>query len=302
MGIFTTNADADHPRAHVRWWARTVAGLVIVFVAIGVFAYWRWNQVPDHWKRNQRFLTESEPAQVTTMADSLEARLSRRLSPELPPVNGSPRPPAQPRPAPAGDAAGDADAVAESDVPADDEELAGDEQAPPQEEVALPPNARRLVLGVQEVNAWLAVKLPKWLANQRLKMPEGVGQPMIAVENGQLVATVKIDTPQLQQVVSLYFDAKVTDDDKLFIKLNEVRGGRLQLPARFIIDKLRAAQKPGKQQQALDWVAKSLDGQTINPVLRPDKSGTTYEVLEIDLEPDSVAVTVNVERAEPASE
>ena len=259
-------------RPVLRWTLRIVGGMLLVAIGLGAYGWWRWRAQPQYWQDAQAFLHDAQQnPHVQTMARSVEARVTsstnesgagRRI------VRGAPADSAQALLRTATTAAIEgADEASRSGVYSD--------------------GTRWLAMSVKEANAWLTLRLPKLLANQNATMPQGVGTPIVAVEDGRIVVATHVE--QIKQVVSVVFDAQMTDDERLYLKVHEVRGGRLVLPVNMLIKTLQENQGGVRgPPDVMRWVNDALEGVTIDPAGRI--AGRDIRLKDVKISPDYVEV------------
>lgn len=89
---------------------------------------------------------------------------------------------------------------------------------------------RTIHVTCDEINTWIAVKAEAWAAHQNIKLPPQIQGSMVAVEEGRLIVAFKIDTPQMQKVVSAPLDVKLNEAGMAEIKLMGLRAGDMNVP------------------------------------------------------------------------
>jgi len=132
-------------------WLRWVLGIFSVLVLLGCLAVagvvYMLRSEPPERAEQVAVLDQTPPERLASIADAAEGRLVSRL-------NGQPPPPPSP-------------------------------DAPPPAEPA-EPGQRTVELTEQEVNAWLRVRLPRWMDHQGMQMPSQLSDPLVATEPGRL--------------------------------------------------------------------------------------------------------------------
>jgi len=246
-----SNATGTKPRSRpvLRWVLRGVVVALLIAACASGYAWWRWRSQPAYWHKAQAFLEGAEQnPHVRTMAQSVEARVTSSTN-----EPGTGRLPVR-RVVAASTQALLTEATTAAIEGADDAARSG----------VYPDGTHWLAMGVQEANAWLTLRLPKLLANQNAAMPQGVGTPIVAVEEGRIVVATRV--AQVNQVVSVVLDARMTEQDQLFLKVHEVRGGRLVLPVNMLIKTLKENQQAlGAPPDMIRWVHQAMEGMTLEP-------------------------------------
>lgn len=238
--------------------------VALLCVAGGV-GYWLWQSEPAYVTRTRTFLQSKSHGELEQMASSLENRIARQLS-----GIGL----GQPTGSPAGTSGAAADAIKGR--------IAGGTG-----------DVGTISVSLDEVNAWMAVKLNAWLANQHKTLPDEITEPMVAVRDDKLVLAFRYVSDRLDQVVSLDFTVELQDGQEATIKLLGIRGGKLPLPAGTAA-KLMPKTADSDQQGVIEKLAKAFDGMSFDPVANIDASRKA-RVIGLALRPDGLDVTVRVE-------
>ncbi len=113
---------------------------------------------------------------------------------------------------------------------------------------------RTLDASFEEINAWLGVRLEKYLANQGVTLPDGVGAILVAPRDGQIVVAADVDLPQLRQIVSVYFEvlppeeldpaskdrpADQAETAPWSVRVSRMTAGNVPLPAGRLVQLIR---------------------------------------------------------------
>ena len=151
----------------------------------------------------------------------------------------------------------------------------------------------------EEVNAWFAVRLRRYLANQGVAWPEAVGAVMLAGRGGRPVLAFDLSTEGFEQIVSLTlgFPGSEDPDAPAGLVVEKVEAGVLPMPAARLVGLLRARVLPEGVDpglaKLLDAVA---DGTPIQPLVLPVDDLREAELLAVDAGDDVLSVTVRVRR------
>lgn len=306
------NPSADEPRTdpsprHAAKRLGCGGAVLIVLAALtcaaGV-AYWLWTTEPAYVAENRAFLRQHTPAELESIARSLENRISRRLTAIEggAPASGSER--GSTGSAGAGSAgagsagaagtgsAGVADAsgggaAAEAEEP---ERLSSFEALQAR---AREPGLRKVEMTVDELNAWIETRAPDWLANQGIEMPSQVSDPMVALEGEQLVVGFRFSEGDFSQWVSMNVDVRVDDTGRAHARLTGVRGGRLPVPARRAMEQMaeRLEKRVGAEKMAQARAA--MDGREFSARLKLDSRIAT--MTDLTTRGRKLSITVRTE-------
>lgn len=165
------------------------------------------------------------------------------------------------------------------------------------------PAERRLHMTINDANAWLTMKLDKWLANRGVKMPSQFGKPTVHVDQGGLVVSALWKTPESTRVVSMTLDIEITDDGMLRMNRRSIQWGRLSVPFGFL-EKMFGRKTSPQRRALLDDVTRLTSGKPQDPRIpyRGDTSSRKMiRLLAIALGEENIDLTfrIEVDGAEP---
>ena len=140
-------------------------------------------------------------------------------------------------------------------------------------------------LTMDEINAWIDQRLYDWAANQGSTIPDFITDPMLAIDNGDLVIAFLYDSPSMPQVFGIQCDV-VLKDDQAMIKVIGVSGGRLQIPAAQAASRVvgRVQGQESKVARMTDQITEAFDGMVFDPILKLGQQKVLLKAFE--LEPD----------------
>lgn len=84
------------------------------------------------------------------------------------------------------------------------------------------------VLAEDEINAWLALDLPR---NHAALLPAGVAEPRVRLEPGRATAAVRVGFGPLAAVASVTADVRLVEANRLTITIVEARLGAIPVPS-----------------------------------------------------------------------
>jgi len=228
-----------------------LCGMAMLCTA-GAVGYWLWSSQPEHWTQNQAFLDTHSDAEIDELAAQAEQRFTElsnffQSEPLIQPTGNR----GQARPGAARDGSGSA-------------KLPSAAQANPNR-----PITRTIEFSTQEINAWLSKRAPQWLANRGTPMPSGVSRPMVAIKDDQMIAAFQYKSPEVEQVVSMYFDIRINEGGKAQLKLDRIMGGKLPLPVEQLSQRIAGGDDAS---DAVKKLAGMFEGSEFDPVWDVDKT------------------------------
>jgi hypothetical protein len=134
------------------------------------------------------------------------------------------------------------------------------------------PGAWEAAVTADELNAWLAIDLPR---NHRNVLPRGVSQPRLLFQPKHALVGARVGYGPLTAVASLDFEIQLRDVNHLAIVLEQARLGAIPLPRPPILRHL--AERIGTLGMVTDL--RMLDGRLVLMVYIPsthDSGGTSY--------------------------
>lgn len=151
---------------------------------------------------------------------------------------------------------------------------------------------RTIRLGFEEANAWLATRLDDWLINQKRELPQGINRPMLAANGNSLVAAFRYKNQEFDQVFSVLLSLKFLDNGQAMLSVDGVRGGRLPLPTKMLLDQLPGVNKgDAKRSQT---VAVLLGQQSFDPILPIDGSRQA-RIIGMQVDDQGVSLVIQAE-------
>ncbi|MHC4219202.1 MAG: hypothetical protein ACYSU7_12190 [Planctomycetota bacterium] len=101
-----------------------------------------------------------------------------------------------------------------------------------------------------QINAWLASRLPEWVAHEQgLQWPAQVGQPQVHLESGAVTLGVDIDTNAGTRYVAARVVPRIIDGE-LALALDGISVGRVWIPGSSVgavVDRMRAVGVAGME-------------------------------------------------------
>lgn len=147
----------------------------------------------------------------------------------------------------------------------------------------------KLSVKPSQVNEWIAVRMPQWLANQNVDAhaAEFFNGAIVHVENGNIELANKVDLGGTQQVIRLiYKPEKVAGEPTARLNLIGVMGGRVPIPLETVIDQV-SKRIPQNNPQARARFEQSLAKLRSMPLDLPLGDGRDVRVTDLDLSGDA---------------
>ena len=162
---------------------------------------------------------------------------------------------------------------------------------------------RTVTARYEQINAWLAVRLRRYLRNQGAALPDEVGAVMVTGRDGQLGFALDIDSDELQQVLSVFLDfvdgAALRDAgdpraaDGTYLKVDRVVGGRLRLPVATLVEQLRP--RLGNRDAGVDAILDAIENdRPVGPIVLPVDGHRRARLLGVDVGEQELGVTIEV--------
>lgn len=98
---------------------------------------------------------------------------------------------------------------------------------------------RQVRLSTAELNAWLALRLESWAANQGLVLPDQVGRFMVQTSSAGPTLAFQLNQGELHQVVSLDLAVQVDEAGQGQVRLTGLRAGSLPISPQWIAEHLQ---------------------------------------------------------------
>jgi hypothetical protein len=96
----------------------------------------------------------------------------------------------------------------------------------------------------EQANAWLNVRLPKWLANQKddFRWPKDLSDVQVDFRPQRITIGARLTRRGHDQVLSATLEPRLDDSGRLFAPATWVSLGRLSVPADWVLDPVSAEQ------------------------------------------------------------
>ena len=102
-------------------------------------------------------------------------------------------------------------------------------------------DAFTLEVTAAEVNAWMNVRLPKWLANQKdeFHWPPELSDVQVEFHDDRITLGARVRAGERHQVLTATLRPRLEADGRLFLPAQSVNLGRLSIPASWVLDPIR---------------------------------------------------------------
>jgi hypothetical protein len=124
----------------------------------------------------------------------------------------------------------------------------------------------------EQINAWLAARLPEWLAHEQdVDWPEGLGMPQMHLSDGRVTVAVDAGERSGGRVVSIRLAPRL-EDHRLYLRLDGLGLGRIPLPgdpSKRLIELARTlAEETSLERPEVDQVLAIMNGeQALDPIV-----------------------------------
>ena len=244
--------------------------LAIVAATLGVQAWNLWRGEPDHWAAYRSFIAGRSEPELTELANHIEHAVLPQWSAPIDPN------------------------ARMFDTRADEPRR---------------PGQRTISASYEQINAWLAVKLERYLRNQGAAMPDEVRAVAVAQREGQLVVSLDVDSPDLKQILSAHLrfidadDLRAAGDDAAedgtYLRVDRIVGGRLRLPTGQLINQLR--QRLPTDDPGLIAILDAVAGdKPVGPIVLPVDGRRRARLLSVD--PGDRQLSVDIQVFDPDRE
>jgi hypothetical protein len=100
-----------------------------------------------------------------------------------------------------------------------------------------------LDLSADEASAWLSVRLPMWISNQKdsFRWPRELDDLQVEFQEGALIFGARLDAERGGRVLTATVSPRLDDSGRLFVPAERVNVGRLAVPASWVLDHARGA-------------------------------------------------------------
>lgn len=151
----------------------------------------------------------------------------------------------------------------------------------------------QVVVSEPEINALIESQLQAWMDDRGYVMPNEVRDPMVAIEQPQLVMAFEVAVSGYSQILSAYFDVEMLDDGQAEMKLDAFEAGQLPVPSQQLGKWLRRQSGSESLAQAGEWLSK-LDSLQFKPVIELEHRRRA-RIEAFDVLSDGVELTVRVQ-------
>jgi uncharacterized protein YpmS len=246
-------------RRGLRFVLRVVVTLtVLVAVGSAVVIYLARTE-PTYWKEHQKLLNESTPEQLENLAEEVDSQIQALAALGL---DANDR---------------EADAVTQSLnalVGSSKHDSSQNESAELEQDRVKPEDVlinvdQTITLNNEQLAAVMQTRMDDWMQERGYVKPDEITDPMIAVDDGNLVMAFELQAGTIAQVISGRFDLKIRDDGIAELTMERFLVGSLPIPANAIGEHLSSITTDDRAIKAGKWLEK-LQYMQFKPVLELD--------------------------------
>jgi hypothetical protein len=270
--VHTPDACARRSRRR-GWWRRGILLTLLALVGFTGTIVGLARSEPEHWTVHRAFLQSHSKAQIAAMSRGVEARLLVLFD----------APPTPQR----------AEAIAVGSVSTATEAEPAAAGLPG---AAGGDDLRTVHFTIDEANAWLATNLDRWMTDRGYDKPAEITNPMIALQDGRLIAAFEYHRFNTSQIFSAGFAVQFLPNGKVSLSLEGVTAGRMPLPAQAIGRAIAPVGGDDAQtRRVARWIEK-LQHVEFSPLLKL-APGKKVKVTDYQTTADGIDLTVRLERS-----
>ncbi len=255
---------------------RVVLTLVLFFAVGTAVVVFLARSEPAYWQTNQQFIHQTSPDQIKSLTQAIQSQLNGLANLGL-------------------DEAGVA--VNQTDKT---KQIAPSQKDVDQAQPGVKPenvhiNAEQTVtLNNEQLAAWVQTHTDRWMEDRGYVKPQEITDPMVAVDDGQLVMAFALDAGGFSSVISGKFSLTMLDNGMASLTMKTFQVGKLPVPAIAIAEFLRTqTQGDPRAVKVGQWLEK-LQHLEFKPVLELDHRRRA-RVMDYKLLDDSLELTVRVQ-------
>lgn len=145
-----------------------------------------------------------------------------------------------------------------------------------------------------QANAWLNVKLPRWVRSRNAQWPDQIGQVQTHFGDGKVSVGVRIGSDTEDQIVAATVNPRLHDDGALWLTQPSTNAGRLDIPAGWTIARLQSWLPPEIRER--EMTARMLDalrqrGPVIPATFVDLEDGRRIRLVDVRIENDRLLLT-----------
>ncbi len=270
--------DQSKPRGFGKVIKRTILLAVLVTALAATAVFFLAKSEPGYYKQHQQFLSETTPEQIQELVAQVDKKLEALATLGIEEV------------------VNDAIAVtgqgpkAHTDPGSETDPTEAPKIAP--EDVHI--NAdQTIMLNNKQLAAIVQTQMQDWMDDRGFIMPEEVFDPMVAVNNGGLVAAFRMESDHFSAVISGKFHLNILDTGMAELTLDRFLVGSLPVPAEALSDYLYDMTGDSRMQQAGEWLGK-LSYMQVKPVFEL-KHRRRARVMDYHVHDDEIELTLRIQ-------
>ena len=251
--------------------------LLAVVITAGVVVYLIKSE-PAYWKQHEKFLAETTPQQMEALAEQVEEKLHKLANlgidendpatQTLRELTGQGR-----------NATDDIVETTEYKIKPEDIHINSDQT---------------ITLDNEQLAAVVQLRLDEWMLERGYVKPDEIEDPMIAVEDDNLVMAFKLKAGKFNAIISGKFNLTILDNGMAVLTLRRFLVGKLPVPADSLGEHLRR-QSGGdpRAEKVGDWLGK-LQELEVKPVIELEHRRRA-RVMAYKIVKDRLEMTVRIQ-------
>lgn len=156
----------------------------------------------------------------------------------------------------------------------------------------------------EDANAWLADRLPKWIANQGRQWPAQLQALRVDLRPGRITIGAEVRSSAASRCVTAQFAVESTPGDAVLARLDRVSIGLIPAPADVVRARLRPLlESSDLRAQDVDFLHAILDGRPFHvPTTIDLDDGREVRIVDFELLDGSITLRCATERTAYSSE
>lgn len=145
-----------------------------------------------------------------------------------------------------------------------------------------------------QANAWLNVKLPRWVRSRNAQWPDQIGQVQTHFGDGRISVGVRIGSATEDQIIAATVNPRLETSGELWLTQPSTNAGRLDIPAGWTIARLQSWLPPEIRER--DMTARVLNalrqrGPALPSTYVDLEDGRRIRLLDVRIERDRLLLT-----------
>ncbi len=260
-----------------------VIGVSAVLLIVGT-TFFLARSEPSYWKEHQRFIAETSPTRMQALANEVEAKIDELSNLGLEEAQNK---------------RGEVESWMQSltrptDQPTDDGQATEEKQETVRPEDVKINVEKKMTLTNEQLAAIVQTRFDDWMKERGYERPKEMQDPMVAVQDDDLVMAFRLESGSFSAVISGKFYVEILDNGMAELTLRRFLVGQLPVPSDMLGEHLRSASGgDSRMQQIGEWLGK-LQFIEIKPVLEIENRRRA-RIMDYKIIKDGLELSVRVQ-------